>query len=495
MEVLLNSGQMKACDQAAIYKTGIPSMVLMERAALSVVDEMMEAHMNLASVLVVCGSGNNGGDGFAIARLLKERDVSVTIAFVGRETSMTEETALQKQICENCGIKVCTNFQEREYTTIVDAIFGIGLSRAIEGRYAQVVEWINCSHAQVVAVDIPSGISADTGKVLGTAVRADLTVTFAFRKTGQILYPGTEYCGKLICRRIGISLENDIMPAAFIYTETDLRKVAGRRAYSNKGSYGKVLLIAGSRGMSGAAYFSALSAYRSGCGLVRILTPECNREIIQNCLPEAMVTSYDSSQDAVGKLRELFFWADVIGIGPGIGTGAVSEAIMNCVLKESVLPLVIDADGLNLLAKQPSLLDQVKGPVIVTPHVGEMMRLTGKDKTEITENLLECTREYAKQNHVICVLKDARTVVSDGGRIYLNTSGNHGMAVGGSGDVLMGVICGLLAQGMRPFDAASEGVFIHGLAGDLARKQSSAYGMIAGDIANQIGVVLSKADL
>lgn len=495
MEVLLNAAQMKACDQAAIYKTGIPSMVLMERAALSVVDEMMAGGMNLTSVLVVCGSGNNGGDGFAIARLLKERDVSVTLAFVGRETSMTEETALQKQICENCGIKICTDFQEREYTTIVDAIFGIGLSRAIEGRYAQVIEWINHSQAQVVAVDIPSGISADTGKVLGTAVRADLTVTFAFRKPGLILYPGTEYCGKLICRRIGISLESGMVPAAFTYTEEDLGKVARRRAYSNKGSYGKVLLIAGSRGMSGAAYLSALSAYRSGTGLVRILTPECNREIIQNCLPEAMVTSYDSSQDAIGKLRELFFWADVIGIGPGIGTGPVSEEILNCVLKESALPLVIDADGLNLLAKQPSLLNQVRRPVIVTPHVGEMMRLTGKDKTEITGNLLECTREYAKQNQVICVLKDARTAVSDGGQIYLNTSGNHGMAVGGSGDVLTGVICGLLAQGMQPFEAAAEGVFIHGLAGDLARKQSSAYGMMAGDIADQIGVVLRKADL
>lgn len=495
MEVLLNSAQMKACDQAAIYKTGIPSMVLMERAALSVVDEMMAGGLNLTSVLVVCGSGNNGGDGFAIARLLKERDVSVTLAFVGKETSMTEETALQKQICENCGIKICTNFQEREYTTIVDAIFGIGLSRAIEGGYAQVIEWMNRSPAQIVAVDIPSGISADTGKVLGTAVRAALTVTFAFRKPGQILYPGTEYCGKLICRRIGISLERGMVPAAFTYTEEDLGKVARRRAYSNKGSYGKVLLIAGSRGMSGAAYLSALSAYRSGTGLVRILTPECNREIIQNCLPEAMVTSYDSSQDAVGKLRELFFWADVIGIGPGVGTGPVSEELLNCVLKESTLPLVIDADGLNLLAKQPSLLNQAKGPVIVTPHVGEMMRLTGKDKTEITGNLMECTREYAKQNQVICVLKDARTAVSDGGQIYLNTSGNHGMAVGGSGDVLTGVICGLLSQGMQPFEAAAEGVFIHGLAGDLARKQSSAYGMIAGDIADQIGVVLKKADV
>lgn len=496
MEFLLNAQQMKHCDKDTIEKIGIPSMVLMERAALSVVEEMEQHSLNLNSVLVICGSGNNGGDGFAIARLLDEKGICVTVAFVGRETSMTEETALQRRICENCGIKISTNFQNREYTTIVDAIFGIGLSRDVEGRYAELIDWINHQNASVVAVDIPSGISADTGRVLGTAVRADLTVTFAYRKIGQILFPGTEYCGQVIRRDIGITAERfqDGMPSVFTYGEEDLQRIVHRRAYSNKGTYGKVLLIAGSHGMSGAACLAALSAYRCGSGLVRVFTPECNREVIQTYLPEAIVTTYQENAP-LAELRSAMEWADVIGIGPGLGIQAPAARILETVLRESEKPIVVDADGLNLLAIQPSLLTVVKVPVILTPHVGEMMRLTGAQKSDITENVIMTASRYAQENRVICVLKDARTAVSDGKRTYLNTSGNNGMAVAGSGDILTGIICGLLAQGMQPFDSAALGVYLHGLSGDLAQEKFSAYGMIARDIAGQIGEVLKKVDV
>lgn len=496
MEFLLNSLQMKHCDRDTVEKIGIPSMVLMERAALSVVDEMERNDMDLRSVLVLCGSGNNGGDGLAIARLLDEKGICVTPVFAGREASMTDETALQYRICENCGMKISTNLPEREYTTIVDAIFGIGLSRPVEGRYADLIEWINHQDAKVISVDIPSGISADTGKVLGTAVRADFTVTFAYRKIGHILYPGTEYCGHVIRRDIGITAERfqDGIPGVFTYAEEDLQRIIHRRAYSNKGTYGKVLLIAGSRGMSGAACLAAMAAYRSGSGLVRVFTPECNREIIQNYLPEAIVTAYEDENDAIFLLKQAISWSDVIGIGPGLGTDPLAARLLECVLRESVKPVVVDADGLNLLAAIPSLMHISRSKLILTPHIGEMMRLTEEKKSVITDDVIMSASKYAEKYGVICVLKDARTVVSDGIRTYLNTSGNNGMAVAGSGDILTGIICGLLAQGMQPFDSASLGVYLHGLAGDLAQEKFSAYGMIARDIAGQIGEVLKKVD-
>lgn len=496
MEFLLNSAQMKQYDMDTIKKIGVPSLALMERAAMGVVDEIILAGFDLGSVLVICGSGNNGGDGFAVARLLEERNVRVTAAFVGKEQSLSEEAGLQKKICENCGIKTSTNFMHREYTTIVDAILGIGLSREVTGAYADVIDWINQQSADVVAVDIPSGISADTGKVMGTAVKADLTVTFAYRKPGQILYPGADYCGRLVCKDIGVLGRRfpESLPSIFTYGKADIKRIPGRKPYSNKGTYGKVLLIAGSSGMSGAACMSALAAYRTGCGLVRVFTPKCNRTAVQICIPEAIVTCWEENTFPEEQLAKALAWSDVAGIGPGFGKGTVQRKILSYVLEQYDRPLVIDADGLNLLSEAVELLYETKAPVILTPHIGEMMRLTDSAKEEILEDILLTARQFACEYRVICALKDARTVVSDGVRTYINTSGNSGMACGGAGDVLTGVICGLLAQGMTPFDAASLGVYLHGCAGDAARERHSAYGMIAGDIAEEIGEVLKAAD-
>lgn len=496
MEYLLNSLQMKRCDSDTIQKIGIPSLVLMERAALAVVEEIEKASFDLGHVLVVCGSGNNGGDGFAVARLLKDRRVPVTVVFVGKEGSLSEETKTQKKICENCGIKIGTKLEPGEYTTIVDAIFGIGLSRKVEGRYAELINVINSQNARVVAVDIPSGISADTGKVMGSAVTADMTVTFGYRKIGQILYPGTEYCGKVVCRDIGIRMSEAVAAErpAFSYEKEDLETIPKRPPYSNKGTYGKVLLIAGSQGMSGACYLAALAAYRSGCGLVRVFTPECNRQVIQASLPEALVTVWDPRHFPQEELAAALKWADVTGIGPGLGTGPVQNLILKYVLENWNGPLVIDADGLNLLADRLDLLTQSRADLILTPHIGEMTRLGAVTKEAILEDILSFAKQYADRRQIICVLKDARTVVSDGKRTYVNTSGNSGMAVGGSGDVLTGVICGLLAQGMGPYGAACTGVYLHGLAGDAARKQMGGYGMLAGNIADQIGKVLQTID-
>ena len=495
MEFLVTAAQMKQCDEYTIRSIGIPSMVLMERAALAVVEEMQKERLDLSSVLVVCGAGNNGGDGFAVARLLDEQGIRVTVAFEGKESSLTEETFRQKNICMKCGIKPCSNYREREYTVIVDALFGVGLSRLVEGHYAELLDWINRQNAVRIAVDIPSGVSADSGKILGTAVKADLTVTFAYRKQGHILYPGTEYCGRVVRRDIGITADGlRHAVTAFTYGEDDLTRVAQRKPYSNKGTYGKVLLIAGSRCMSGAAYLSALAAYRSGSGLVHVFTQECNRTIIQSCLPEAILTTWEEDKLPDEKLVSALDWADVIGIGPGLGRGVMTGHILEYVLEHWQKPLVIDADGLNELSNYREKLLATKAKVIVTPHIGEMMRLTGMQKEEILDDICRAASDFAEKFHVICVLKDARTVVTDGTRIYLNTSGNNGMAAGGSGDVLTGLITGLLAQGMQKFEAAALGVYVHGLAGDLACQRKGCYGMMAGDIAEQIGEVLKKAE-
>ncbi len=491
MEYLLNAAQMKAADTHTIDEIGIPSMVLMERAAMAVADEMESSGMDLSRVLVLCGSGNNGGDGFALARHLGRRH-DVTLAFVGREASMTPETAAERRICENLGMRVQTDFMEGTYTAIADAMLGIGLSRPVEGRYAEVIHWVNGQSAEVTAVDLPSGVCADDGKILGTAVQADLTVTFGCKKTGQILYPGAACCGRLICREIGICTD-DVRSRVFMYHREDLCLLPARRPYSNKGTYGKVLLVAGSEGMSGAAILSAKAAYRSGCGMVRVLTPDCNRTVIQTALPEAIVTCYDP--DALDRtlLADAIAWADVTGIGPGLGTSDTALELLKDTLDLFEKPMVMDADALNLLSANRHLMEKVRPGTILTPHIQEMARLSGRSREEITGALTETAAVFAKAHRVVLVLKDARSVISDGEKICINCSGNDGMATAGSGDVLTGVICALRAQGADAFSAASLGAYLHGLSGDAAARRHGSQGMMAGDLAEEIGPVMKGA--
>lgn len=490
----MNSGEMKRCDSMIIHKIGMPAMVLMERAALCVVDELCDGTFDLKRVLVICGSGNNGADGFAVARLLHLKKVDVRVQFVGDEKKCTSETHQQMKMVQNYGIVICSEPDYEKYTTIVDALFGIGLARTIEGKYAHIIDQMNRSEADILSVDIPSGISADTGKVMGIAVKAKKTVTFAYKKVGMVLYPGTAYAGIVKVKDIGITDVGfeGVYPAAYSYTREDLKMIPGRNPYSNKGTFGKVLVIAGSTNMSGAAYFSAKAAYRMGTGLVRIYTPSENREILQTMLPEAILSTYDCGHIEPQVLKDVISWASVIVIGPGIGKGTDTELILNVVLSNAEIPLVIDADGLNLIAEHPNLLQNHKQDIIMTPHLGEMTRLIQKNVPEIAENLIREAEIYAKEQNIVCVLKDARTVVTNGkGTVYLNQSGNSGMATGGSGDVLTGIIAGLLAQGMNVLEAATLGVYIHGLAGDQATTQIGPYGVMANDIVNGINDIVN----
>ena len=512
MEQILTGEEMRRYETHAIKELGIPDLVLMERAALAVADEIEKHISPCGFVLFVCGTGNNAADGFAAARILLERGIASKILQVGNPLKMSDACRIQRQICENLHIPILENFHPETDVTqdcslIVDALFGIGLSRKIEGTYAEVISWMNRQPAKKLAVDLPSGISADTGQILGTAVNADSTVTFAARKPGHILFPGSSCAGTVVCRPISISLSmrpvtepKDVKATENVFTCTsdDLPGLLPpRKAHGNKGTCGKVLLIAGSEGMSGAACLAARAAYRSGCGLVRVFTPECNRIPLQISIPEVIVTTYSESLLVEEKLKDALSWADVCGIGPGLGTSQTARWLLQYVLKNYSGPLVLDADALNLLAADPelfSLVCQRKDPAILTPHLGEMARLTGKSVRAISEDLIDSCRSFASQHHLICVQKDARTVVSDGSHVFLNTAGNNGMATGGSGDVLTGILLGLLAQRPTSFESAVAAVTLHGLAGAAAASSRSSYSMIAGDIAEQVGTVLLDAE-
>lgn len=506
MKYLVNASEMKACDRAAIEEYGVPSLALMERAALAAADCLMEGGFRLERVLVACGSGNNGGDGFAIARILWERNVEVAVLFAGKEESLSKDARIQKNICEKYGMNVGTNLNVAEYTCIVDAIFGVGLSREIQGRYRELIMEINEAPADVLAVDIPSGISADSGRVMGAAVRAKKTVTFAFAKLGQILYPGAEYCGELAVRDIGITPRGfrGKYPAAYHLEEADLRGLPERAAYSNKGTYGKALLVAGQKNMCGAACLAGEAAYRMGTGLVKICTEECNRTVIQTKLPEALLYTWEE-KIIPEEAGQLLAWPSAVGIGPGLGTGREKEELFWMLLRllaeKPGRPVVLDADALNLMARRPDQaacvlrsLKECGTPVVITPHIGEMGRLTMYSKTKILEDLPENCRRFAREYGVVCVLKDTRTVVSDGAEVCVNLTGTDGMATGGSGDVLTGILTGLLAQGMDAFQAAKLAVWIHGRAGEAAAERLGRRGMLAGDILKEIPKILGKEE-
>ncbi len=487
MQYLLSSQEMKQCDKNTIEYFGVPSLVLMERAALSVYGEILQRFPKKEEkALVLCGAGNNGGDGFAIARLLHLAGYKIKILFPMEDGKLTPEAKAQRHSALQYGIPEIFDWNGSSYDVIIDALFGIGLSRNIEGKPADILRSVNQATAYKIAVDIASGIETDTGQILGTAFRADLTVAFGFAKIGQLLYPGAEYTGMLHVADIGIDA-NSLMgkrPAGSYLKAAGVKELLPvRSAYSNKGSYGKALVIAGSFTMAGAAYFAAKAAYYSGCGLVRIFTAKENREILLTKLPEAIITTYEAGQTNWEELDDCLEWADAVLAGPGISQSAAAEEILAHALKKKQKKIVLDADALNLLSKRRELLHELSGERVITPHLGEMSRLLGKTVKKIQSEILKTAVSFAEKYQICCVLKDARTVIGmPDGTFFVNTSGNHGMATGGSGDVLSGFLTGFLAQGLSLKDAAALSVYLHGTAGDFAREKRGAAGMLASDI-------------
>ena len=507
MEYIVTASEMKKYDRNTSSYFGIPSLVLMERAALAVVEEIELRYKEKKRILIVAGSGNNGGDGVAIGRILFQKGHIVTVFFPGNLEKCSEETKTQLQIYKKYGQKVTDKMPESEYDIIIDAVLGTGLNREIEGIYRQTISDINQKEGIKIAVDIPSGLHADNGRVLGICVKADITVTFAFKKRGMILYPGAEYCGKIICKDIGITRASflDEEPLMYSYQADDIKRLPKRNRAGNKGSFGKILLLAGSVNMSGACVLSGLSAYRSGAGLVRIVTPWGNREIVQKMLPEAILDTYEDDPEIIGRrIEEGIQWADCIVIGPGIGKSEISHLLVQLVLRQIETPLILDADALNLIAEDSKLQKMVGenakqgATIIMTPHMGEFSRLTQIPMGRLKEEIIEAILKYRQMYGVTLVCKDARTICcgmdenNEKIRLYINQSGNDGMATAGSGDVLAGIIAGMAVQHLTPFEAACLGVYIHGMAGDLASQASNRYSMMANDMIEQLKYILRE---
>lgn len=529
MRYAVTGEQMKQIDRDTIERIGIPSMVLMERAALAVaeaVERMCTAPdkaagpagaekvpaVKIPRILIACGTGNNGADGIAAGRILHGRGYDVTVLLAGSLEHASEEHRLQQQIARSLDVTLVENgdYVPGSCDVIVDAVFGIGLTREIEGSWREFMEMLAAvqkeNGARVVAADIPSGIHAGTGAVMGTALHADVTVTFGYTKTGLVLYPGREYAGTVQVADIGFS-DVSLRAAGWdgmVLEASDMSRIPRRQQDGNKGTFGKLLIIAGSRGMSGAAYLSALAAYRTGAGLVKVLTVPENREILQGQLPEAIVGTYDPERipavcdtDAADSaapgmngdfrkfLKEQCDWADAIVLGPGLGQESYVEYLVEAVLSHAYVPIVLDADGLNTVAAHPYLTRYFTENIIITPHMGEMARLCACPVEELKADPVRAARDYSSRYGVVCVMKDAATVITDkDGSAYLNHSGCSAMAKAGSGDVLTGTIAGLLARGMECAEAAAFGVYIHGAAGEAAAVRFGENSLLAHDIAD-----------
>ena len=498
MQLWVNAAQMKAADQYTIQKLGVPSLELMEHAAQACVQVLEDEKVDLSHVCVVCGSGNNGGDGFAIARILQNNRYSVETFCVGNPEHYTEETQEQMHRLQECGGKITYGMpQEDSYSMIIDAVFGVGLSRKVEGRYRQVIEQMNRMRGTKFAVDIPSGLSATTGCILGCAFKADYTVTFQLKKIGLELSQGRTMAGRVIVPDIGISTDS-------ICEDQEIVRTAGKDIYrkmlpdrpedSNKGTYGRLLVIAGSKGMAGAAYLNAHAAYMTGAGLVRIYTSSDNREILQTLLPEAVITTYEEYNKE--ELLSLLTWADGVCIGSGLGMSRLSEKILKTVIEYVKVPCLIDADGLNLLAENKNYLNQMaERRFVITPHMKEMSRLTGISVEELKADRIQILKDFSSRYRITCVLKDSRTLIaSEEKGIRMNLTGNSAMAKAGSGDVLAGVISGWMVQGKEAEDAAELGTYIHGLSGDLAKFEKGVYSVMARDLIEYISKALMKLE-
>ena len=515
MRYIVSNTEMKAIEQYTINNIGIPSVVLMERAAMSVRDEIISVLTKNDKVLVVCGVGNNGADGLAVARLLHEAGIFCAVYLIGDEDKTTREWKLQKNIIDNIvddNLRIVTTPDFNEYNIIVDAIFGIGLTRNVEGVFKTAIEQINSAkQAIVVAVDIPSGVNGETAKVMGVAVKADITVTFECEKLGTGFFPGKKYAGCVRIKHIGILSPVEAgNPRIYTHTLQDYEVLPKREAYSNKGSYGKLFVIAGSKNMTGAAQFCAESAYRCGMGLVAVLaTAPQVVKAIQSKLPEAVIIDWnnDEFRSIIKNRAEI---SDAVVCGPGLGTGEVAEEIVKTVLEMDDRPVLFDADALNIIAKN-NWGHLLKSNMILTPHLGEMSRLTGKSIEAIQQDLLGTAEEFARESKSTVILKDAVTVIADeSGVFYINSSGNSGMATAGSGDVLSGItgaMCAMYSKrttgiennsdslqqaDVRKRLASSMAVYVHGLCGDMARKKIGERPLLARDISKALEKVMGE---
>lgn len=492
---LLTAAQMRAADEKTIL-AGTLSRELMERAAKAAL-HILEKNFDTSHTLILCGSGNNGGDGLAMARFLCESGKRVSVFYLGKQTvdGLPDTTAMSAECARQYAllpVGVCKQFtlNTEGVTAVVDAVFGIGLCRPVTDTIAACLQAIAATAIPVLALDIPSGIHADNGQILGTALPAKITVAIAARKWGHFLLPGALLCGKVITVDIGIDVDS---PSTFLMEKSDISTLPTRPIGSHKGTFGRVLVIGGSFGMSGAGYLAAKAAYRTGAGLVEILSHKENRIIYQTQLPEALLTLYDPDDFDPHTVSQAIQRASAIAIGMGLAQSDIAKRLLKTTLTEATVPVIVDADALNLIAADRTLMELLctrTAPTVLTPHLGELSRLCGMTIPALRADLPTVAHSFARMSGAVTVAKDARTVISDGTTCYLNACGNSGMSTGGSGDVLAGIIASLAAQGLSAPDAARLGVLAHALAGDAAKTTCGEHGMMASDIADALCHVL-----
>ena len=508
---LATAAQMKELDQRAMEEEGIPSLELMERAAEGVARgalSLLPEKKGKYRAAVFCGSGNNGGDGIAAARLLFLAGLQVRVFLVGSYEKLTPDAMEETGRLSECGVELerfdpgdlGQTAYARGCHVLVDAIFGVGLSREIstDSLFGAAVRLINECPGKVVSADIASGVAADSGKVLGCGVRADKTITFTTKKIGQVVGEGADLSGRVEVWDIGIPAGlAGSMPCPVQTVESAFARWAlpKRKAGGHKGDFGKVLVIGGAVGYTGAPYLAASAAVRSGCGLVFLGVPESiwPAEAVKcvSAMPFPLPEKNGQlSYKALGPVQEKLAGCGVLALGPGLGRGQQAARLALELLEGTEKPVVLDADGINALEGHIDVLDRRRGRVtILTPHDGEFARVGG----DLSGGRLEAARGFAAAHGCVLVLKGHRTLVAGPeGNVLVNTTGNSGLAKGGSGDVLTGVIAALLAQGASPIQAAGLGVWLHGRAGDLAAARLTPYAMTPGDMVQTLGEAFSE---
>ncbi len=507
---VVTAEEMRAIDRKTIEQYGIPGAVLMERAGLSVSQKIREL-FEKRKIVVLAGSGNNGGDGIVAARDLFNMGWNARVLILGKEGKLSADCLSQLRIAKKMGVPVQFRTEisgaDLHSAVVIDAIFGTGINKPVAPPLADLMRFLNRSDVPVVSVDIPSGISSDNGQVLGEAVRADYTVTFGLPKVGHFVYPGAEYAGKLFVENIGFPEElitSDEIALQTIDRAQAASLVPERPVHSHKGDYGRVLVVAGSRGKTGAALMAARACLAAGAGMVTIGVPETLADIYMSRVTEEMVLPLpDTGEGIISELAcdailgFLDRQADALAMGPGLTSGPDIINLTAGLLPAVTVPMVLDADALNSLSGKTDVFRKVKAPVVLTPHPGEMARLLrsereeirmpGKEENEhkkvIEQDRIKTALSFSAKTGTCLVLKGVPTVIAEPeGKAFINTTGNPGMATAGSGDVLTGMIAGFIGQGLNPLDASVLGTFLHGLSGDMAANRRGMHSLVAGDI-------------
>lgn len=503
MRFVLRKNDMQALDKHMIEKCHIPSIVLMENAAFGMTSVISQRFDKATKIIAVCGAGNNGGDGFAAARQLEAKGYEVKVCLVGKADTLRGDAAANAAFFGPRIVEIedeqtaKTHISELSGCVVIDAVFGVGLARDVIGLHAGVIKLINESGAYVVACDIASGIDADTGAVRGIAVRADETVTFQCAKPGHLLFPGRDHTDALTVKEIGVAhgFTQGLMGYA------DKVTLQRRNADTHKSSYGKLACIAGSQGFSGAGLMCVSAALRAGAGLVTAGVPACLQSVFSACMPESITFALDDfpgklSESCIDGLNKLMDGKTALAAGPGLSTSEGAAAAVRYLVTHYDIRKVFDADALNIIAQDTGILAQKKGDIVLTPHAKEFSRLSGIPIEEIKQDPLTHAQAFAKRYGIILLLKGATTIVTDGDRTMFVTAGTPGMARGGSGDVLTGVIGGLMCGGREggkeAFEAAVAGAYICGKAGEAAARDLGELSMTAMDTLSHIAEVTKE---